>query len=341
MGSGSRGDARRRGSLILTLTRECDLRCSYCPTVKDGWPSLDAAQVEAAIALFCARFGGGEVKLFGGEPLLFPELVDVALEAARREPRVRRVYLSTNGLGLSARRLEQLAEHEKLVLTVSMDGEPADHRRLRRPLKIAGDRDAYDHLRSLMPALRQLPRAVVTQTIAPATAARAARNFAHLRELGWWRFNLLPGYFLPWREEQLDDLREGLARIAGDVRRAWSAGERLYVRNLFTLAPTPFFNVGMVVDSDGTIHSSNVGLASSLSELLDSTRAGSLDDPPSPEVLARSAAALPRLLEERVPAPILESTRAVDAALSAFVRGLYPAYLRAREQRRAILGRTA
>ncbi|MEQ8456918.1 MAG: radical SAM protein [Sandaracinaceae bacterium] len=348
MGSGSPGDARRRrtgrsggrdrSSLILTITRECDLRCSYCPTVKEGWPSLDPAQIERAIALFCDRFGGGDVKLFGGEPLLFPALVDAALEAAQRDPRVHRIYLSTNGLGLDEARLERLAREPKLVLTVSMDGEPADHRRLRRPLNVVDGettRDAYAHLRALMPTLRRMPRAVVTQTIAPATAARAARNFAHLRQLGWWRFNLLPGYYLPWRAEQLTDLREGFAEIGRDIRRAWAEGERLYVRNLFTLAPTPFFNVGMVVDSDGSIHASNVGLASSMSELLDVTRVGSLDDPPSREALSASAAELPRLLEETVPAPILESTRAVDAALSALVRDLYPAYLRARARRRA------
>ena len=41
-----------RGSLILTLTRECDLRCSYCPTVKSGWPNLNPEQIRQAMDLF-------------------------------------------------------------------------------------------------------------------------------------------------------------------------------------------------------------------------------------------------------------------------------------------------
>ena len=60
-------------SLILTVTRRCNLRCSYCPTVKDGWPSLSVDDALEAIALFTERYGGGDIKLFGGEPLLVPE----------------------------------------------------------------------------------------------------------------------------------------------------------------------------------------------------------------------------------------------------------------------------
>ena len=61
-------------SLILTVTRACNLRCSYCPTAKDGWPSLSVDQALQGLRLYAAR-GGGDLKLFGGEPLLVPEAV--------------------------------------------------------------------------------------------------------------------------------------------------------------------------------------------------------------------------------------------------------------------------
>ncbi len=324
-----------RGSLILTLTRACDLRCSYCPTAKSGWPSLDEDAVRRAFALFTGRFGGGDVKLFGGEPLLEPALVRLSLKLAAANPAIRWIYLSTNGLALTEDLLAELAEEPKLVLTVSMDGQPEDHRRLRRALPTAEGRDAYAHLVSLMPHLRRMPRAVVTQTIAPATARNAMQNFLHLRELGWWRFNFLPGYYLPWRDDQLAMLSEGFDAIATRIRRTWEARERLYVRNLFTLAPTPFFNTGLIVDADGAIHASNVGLSSSLSDLLERTRVGSLPAPPTPEALEARAREIPALLEEAVPADVLASTRAVDDLLSRFCRELYPAYLADRRRRRA------
>ena len=83
------------GSLILTVTRQCDLRCAYCPTAKDGWPSLTAEDTRRAIDLFADRYGGGDVKLFGGEPLLVPEVVRAAMDHAASRQEIRRVYLST------------------------------------------------------------------------------------------------------------------------------------------------------------------------------------------------------------------------------------------------------
>ena len=157
-------------SLVLTVTRECNLRCSYCPTAKDGWPSLSVQDAEGAVDLFARRYGGGDVKLFGGEPLLVPEVVRGAMEAARNRPEIRRVYLSTNGLGLDSAWLDYLSHYPKGVLTISMDGLPEDHRRLRRALPQAGD--SYAHVVSLMPALRRVPRVVVTQTIAPRKSDR-------------------------------------------------------------------------------------------------------------------------------------------------------------------------
>jgi hypothetical protein len=324
--------------LILTVTRQCNLRCSYCPTAKDGWPSLTTTDAERAVALFAERYGGGDVKLFGGEPLLVPEVVRAAMDAALAEPRIRRIYLSTNGIHLDAGWLQYLGAHPKAVLTVSMDGRPADHRRHRRVLSGEAVPDAYDHLVALLPELLRTPRVVVTQTIAPATAAAACDNFEHLSGLGFWRFNFLPGYYIPWRDEQLADLETGLSAIAARVVERWRRGQRLYVRNLFTWAPTPFFNTGVVVDADRSIHPSNLGLSSALEELLQHTRCGDLDVPPTPEALDEKAAAVNDLLERALPENVWRSTRAVDALLSAFCRSLYGEYL---QQRAARVGSVA
>lgn len=324
--------ASRAGTLILTVTRACNLRCSYCPTAKDGWPSLTPDDARRAVRLFADRYGGGDIKMFGGEPLLVPEVVRAAMEAARGDARIRRVYLSTNALGLDLEWLRYLRGYPKGILTISMDGAPADHRRMRRALP--GVADTYDHVVSLLPALMKTPRVVLTQTIAPATAGRAGENFRHLRMLGFWRFNLLPGYYIPWRAAQLERLSEGFADIRAQIEAAWLQGERLYLRNLFTWAPTPFFNSGLVVDADRTIHPSNIGLSGALDDTRSRTLCGTLDDPPTPEALAAKAREVNPLLEEVLPPRAWESTQAVDAQLSALCRSLYPAYLADRRRRR-------
>ena len=321
------------GTLILTVTRACNLRCAYCPTAKDGWPSLTPDDARRAVRLFADTYGGGDIKMFGGEPLLVPDVVRAAFEAARDDPRVRRVYLSTNGLGLDRGWLDYLAGFPKGILTLSLDGAPADHRGLRRALP--GVPDAYDHVVGLLDALHATPRVVVTQTIAPNTAKRAAQNFDHLRSLGFWRFNLLPGYYIPWQDEQIAALEGGFGAIAGRYRAAWAAGERLYLRNLFTWAPTPFFNTGLVVDADRTIHPSNIGLSGALDDTRAQTTCGTLDHPPTPEALAAKAATINPLLRETLPDRVWESTQAVDAALSRMCEGLYPSWAAHRRRRRA------
>ena len=322
------------GTLILTVTRACNLRCSYCPTVKDGWPSLTPADAKQAVDLFADRYGGGDIKMFGGEPLLVPDTVAAAVEAAETNDAITRVYVSTNGLGLSAEWLQWFRGFKKGVLTVSMDGAPEDHRRHRKALD--GIPDAYDHVVALMPELLRTPRVVVTQTIPPATAERAAQNFAHLRGLGFWRFNFLPGYFIGWRDDQLLKLTAAFDGIAAQVRESWAKDERLYIRNLFTRAPTPFFNSGLIVDADKRIHPSNVGLSGSLAGLLDRTCVGTLDEPPTAEVLARASAEINGLLQETLPEKVWASTLAADAQLTRFCEGLYPAYLEDRARRRAV-----
>ncbi len=328
--------ARRRrppaGQLILTVTRACNLRCSYCPTAKDGWPSLTATDAAGAVSLFAERYGGGDIKLFGGEPLLVPEVVSAAIERAVQEPRIRRIYLSTNGLGLDEAWLRRVRETPKLILTISMDGSPEAHRRFRKALP--GVEDTYDRLVALLPLLLETPRVVLTQTIAPAAAGEADDNLAHLLALGFRRFNLLPGYFLPWRPEQRVALRASFQAIGDRIIARWRAGQTFYLRNLFTWAPTPFFNTGLVVDADRTLHPSNVGLSAALDGLREQTRVGTLDDPPTREALKAAAARTNQLLQDALPERVWQSTQAVDAELTALCERLYPEFFAWRARRR-------
>jgi len=293
---------------------------------------LRPEDTDQAVAVFGREFGAGVIKLFGGEPLLAPDVVRHVMDQVVDLPWIRRVYLSTNGLGLTSEWIDYLKSYPKAVLTVSLDGSAGDNRRFRRPME--GVADAYDRVVGLMPELVSVPRVVVTQTIPPATAHRAFQNFKHLHELGFWRFNLLPGYYIPWRARHVESLRGAFARIGSYIEDRWENDERFYLRNLFTFQPTAFFNTGMIVDADRTIHPSNVGLSSSLDDLLQATRVGDLDNPPSREELEARAASVNGLLESRLPKRVLASTAAVDSELTRLCESLYPAYLRYRTRRR-------
>jgi len=318
--------------LFLTVTRACNLRCTYCPTAKDGWPSLTEEDAIQSVDLFADRYGGGDIKLFGGEPLLVPNVVRAAMDRALERDEIHRVYLSTNGLGLDADWLDYLRHYPKGVLTLSMDGKPEDHRRARRALE--GVDDCYDHILSLLPELLSTPRVVVTQTIAPATANRAFENFEHLLSLGFWRFNFLPGYYIPWKEHQLEGLDISFLKMSNLIQKKWLAQENLYVRNLFTWAPTPFFNTGLVIDSDRTIHPSNLGLSGSLDETRELTQVGDLDNPPTQEELDAGAKRVNAILKDTLSDHVWESTQTVDKSLTAFCKSLYGPYEEYRRKKR-------
>ena len=320
--------------LILTATRQCNLRCSYCPTAKDGWPSLTPDDARKAVRIFSGDHGGGSIKIFGGEPLLVPDVVRAAFEEARSDEAIRWVYLSTNGLGLNQDWIDYLTEYPKAILTISMDGRPEDHRGQRRAIDSTIP-DTYDHILGLRSKLLNIPRLVVTQTIAPATAYRAAENFQHLLDLGFWRFNFLPGYYIPWNAKQLLALQDNFEQMQNIVSDRWNRMQRTYVRNLFTWAPTPFFNTGLVVDSDRTIHPSNVGLSGALDHLRDQTSIGTLDAPPTPADIQAGAQRVNGLLENSLPKKVWQSTHAVDSALSNFCRQLYPHWARYKRRRDA------
>ncbi len=317
---------RWRNSLILVVTRRCDLRCAYCPTVKDDEPDLTADDARRAMALFVERHGGGDCKLFGGEPLLTPDVVRAVIDAA---PPGVSVYVSTNGTHLDAAWVEYLRAHRSVTLTLSLDGAARDHDGLRRGAA------TYAAIVAKLPALLSLPRFVVTQTIAPSTAVRAAENFRHLRSLGITRFNLLPGYYLPWTPSQLHALREAFAEIATEFETAWTRGERLYLRNLFVRAPTPFYNTGFVVDSDRRIYANNLVLAGKLDHFRRELAVGTLDAPPTDAQLADAAARTPDVLHEALGGTLLDATAAADAELTTLCDRLYPAFFAMRARRGA------
>ena len=322
-------------SLILIVTRGCNLRCSYCPTVKQGWPNLTTDDISKALEIFDRTFGGGEIKIFGGEPLLVPEQVRHTIRQAQKIPSISKIYLSTNGLGLDLDWIAFLRKQSKVILTISMDGRPDDHRKMRKALP--GVADTYAHILTLKKPLLSLPKLVITQTIAPALSYHAAENFAHLCELGFRKFNFLPGYFIPWRAKQLQALRTNFAQMRKWIEHSWRNGKYLYVRNLFIQAPTPFFNTGLIVDADRSIHPSNLGLSGSLDGLRGKTKVGDIDHPPTPEELAEASLRTNQLIQDALPEKIWNSTLAADAELTRFCRQLWPAFVKYRKTREVLV----
>ena len=63
----------------ITLTRSCNLRCSFCYAKKTGYIDNDIIEYEnlKKIVDFCSEAKVKYIVFTGGEPVLYPKLLDI------------------------------------------------------------------------------------------------------------------------------------------------------------------------------------------------------------------------------------------------------------------------
>jgi len=114
---------RPLGSLRLSVTDRCNMRCRYCmPEAEYVWlPRQSILRYEemARVAGVFASLGVRKIRLTGGEPLLRHDL-PVLVRLLRQNPGIEDLALTTNGL-LLARQAGALREAGLDRVTVSLD----------------------------------------------------------------------------------------------------------------------------------------------------------------------------------------------------------------------------
>jgi cyclic pyranopterin phosphate synthase len=115
--------SRPLGSLRISVTDRCNLRCGYCmPEAEYVWLPRSSILSFEEIARLCGVFAGlgvTKVRLTGGEPLLRNGLATLVRSIAR-ESRIVDLALTTNGL-LLARQAAELRVAGLQRVTVSLD----------------------------------------------------------------------------------------------------------------------------------------------------------------------------------------------------------------------------
>lgn len=283
---------RRESLLVLTLTRRCDRRCGFCPQ-EFADADMDARTLDAALeGLLPLLSPPRRVKLFGGEPLLRPDLVLRTLDRLSELAPGARVEVATHGGGLAAV-AERLARRHLVDVFVS------------RPLPEAG----------------RLPRAVLNFLLAPGEApARTVRRLLEARAAGFARFNFLPAYFVAWADAERALLRARFAALRRTLAGLAARGRAAEVVNLTRRGSTPLFNDGLVVDADGAVYASNLALTAAAAARRGLLRLGRAERPG--ELRAAPAATPAAVLAACFPPEVAASTRAVDAVLSEFCGSL-------------------
>ncbi len=114
---------RPLGSLRLSVTDRCNMRCGYCmPNENYVWlpraSILTFEELDRLAGIF-ATLGAGKVRLTGGEPLLRHDLARLVRLLADR-PAINDLALTTNGI-LLAEQLSSLADAGLRRVTISLD----------------------------------------------------------------------------------------------------------------------------------------------------------------------------------------------------------------------------
>ncbi len=122
----------KRPVVVMNITRRCNLRCVHCYAAADGNPGRDELSTPELMRVLddLASFGCPVALLSGGEPLMHPDIVEIARHAVEIGMRA---VISTNGTLITPGIAERLASVGLSYIGASLDGV----------------RDTHDHFRGV------------------------------------------------------------------------------------------------------------------------------------------------------------------------------------------------
>lgn len=104
--------------LRVSVTKRCNLNCSYCGAKKEAGVELTPVQIEKIVRAF-ADCGITKVRLTGGEPLVRKDITEIAQRIAHIDG-IKKIALTTNGIILKEY-AEELKKVGVTAINISLD----------------------------------------------------------------------------------------------------------------------------------------------------------------------------------------------------------------------------
>lgn len=226
--------------LYLHLTRDCNLRCSYCYSGEKNKLSMPPDVARRAVDLFLEGTDHLKVRFFGGEPLLeFPLLREIVTyckqEASRRSKKIEYAVI-TNGTLLTEEMAAFFAE-QSIEYSVSFDGHREAQDVNRRTAYGSG---SFEMLHGNIPhMLRWNPYLHVVRVISPNNVAMLAKSVEFYLEKGFSVISFSPDYTHSGFRDSLPVLKSEYLKVADFYLASRKQGKAIYF-NIFDHLNTLF-----------------------------------------------------------------------------------------------------
>lgn len=292
---------------ILVMTRRCNLECAYCPVEKKD-KDLSEKKAKEAIDIFLANAKNGKkplkIRFFGGEPFLQWEKIKRIIKYADRKSKKITFDITTNGALLSKEIFKFVSEQVNMELIISFH------------------KDIF--LKKIRPCLDKTSnnkRVIFNLKVDPESVRDLSRNFIFLHNQGINRFNILPAYYVLWKNEEIDGLAVQLRKILWYIR---LKGEKyFYIKNVDVSGEVPLFNSAPTLDVDGKMYFSNIALDPRFKRIKKIFRFKAIESEQDTEITRRRRLELlDGSLRKVFKGEVLEDTFLVDRELSRFVKNL-------------------
>lgn len=204
--------------LTLMLTHACNLRCTYCYGGEKFNRSMPPAMGRKAIDRASASLNNAgrlELRFFGGEPLLEPDLIEELAEYARQQTAAQKTELGmliTTNATVTDEKAWQILTRPDIDIALSVDGSPDAHDKHRCLADGSGTSDlVFQTLRRL---LEMRERIRVVCVVSPDTVQQLAESVRFLRDFGVREINLALDLSATWDDHAAASLEEAVKQCA-------------------------------------------------------------------------------------------------------------------------------
>lgn len=205
--------AGRLLSMEIEFSRLCNFRCSYCyvPNQIESTNELSRAEIRDVI-LQAKELGAGKIIILGGEPSIYPHLVEMLRFIGREGLEIE---MFTNGSGVDRELAAVLAEERaRVVLKLNSRDEAIQDR-------LAGKKGAFKTIKAALATLKAAGYPSADHFLAVSTVI-CRQNIAELPAMWQWL-----------REENIEPYFEVITPQAAAVRNSWLSVESLELKRLF------------------------------------------------------------------------------------------------------------